>query len=237
MDLVHLRMLEARGLLLQALELGAAIACDHQASLTERMDASLICASCAVRHGDYRLGLQFAMQAEALAAEAGSPQGIALARSFAGSACVLSGQAAVEFESQGMTARAIAAHQDAAWLLLREGCATDAADHLCMARWLEDDADPEQRARQQALEAYHFHLLGQQNQAIRHVDTILTSDHGDAFPWPRALAAYLATAVALESGRPDIAGAMLNVALAHVRQTQDPNLMNMVGELRGALKA
>ncbi len=101
---------------------------------------------------------------------------------------------------------------------------------------LEEDADPEQRARQKALEAYHFHLLGQQNQAIGLVGTILTSSEGDNCPWPRAVAAYLATAVALGSGRADIAGAMLSVALASVHKTKDPNLMNMVGELRSALK-
>ncbi len=287
MDLAHLRMLEARGLLLQALELGEIMACDHQASLTERMEASLICASCAVRRGDYCRGHEFAMQAEALAAEAGNQEGIALAKSFAGSACVLSGQAAEaeeallrflavaadfpelrcqrghalhglarsyelqrrhetaislyrqaadDFERQGMVAKAIDVHQGAAWLLLRMGNPTDAADHLCMAHWMGGDADREQRARQQALDAYHFHLLGEQNQAVDLAHAILTHDPDDALPWPRTLAAYLATAVALEFGRPDIAGAMLSVALAHVHRTQDPNLMNMVGELRGALK-
>lgn len=146
-------------------------------------------------------------------------------------------QAADLFHKAGDARRALWAHHNAAWLLIRLGRTADAALHLDAATLLLPEGEDAQRANHVALEAAALLAQGRREEAIQAAEEVLLPGYPGARPWSRACAAWVAGQVALAEGRPDLAQVMVRVAAKEAPDCQDAALVDLVGDLSRQLVA
>ncbi len=151
-------------------------------------------------------------------------------------AAALYSQSAVLHESAGHVPDALNARHNAAWLLLRLDQTEQAATHLDHAAALLSAAQPHQRADHLALQAVRLHQIGRSSDAMDLVEEVLTPPGTPgANAWTRTCAAWLSATIAAREVRPDLARAMLGLALQYAPECQDPALMNLVTTLRSSI--
>lgn len=131
---------------------------------------------------------------------------------------------------------AVLALQNAAWLLLLGGRTDEAARHLSQCTVVLPSASPEQQAHQIVLEALVQLRSARYLEAIELSEEILSAQHAGATDWDRTAAAWVAASAALDLGRADMAGSLLQLAVRYVSGAKDTRLMNLVSDLNRQLR-
>ncbi len=141
-------------------------------------------------------------------------------------------QAGEAFEATAQPGEAVDSWQNAAWLELLAGRASQARSYLERSARHLNSAGADEQLHQRALEAYTLLLEGDRQSAGELAEEILQFDRGEVTPWARAMAAMTAAEVALVEGRLSLARALAQNAAELAGGGQNVRLMTHLVALR-----
>lgn len=149
-------------------------------------------------------------------------------------AAVAYGHAADSFQEIGNRQRECQSRLSLAWVELQQERLPQGRAALQRAADLTEPGSCWQ-ARCLAVEALAARVAGQDAEAVRICEDLLTPGHPGAGPWVRCFAYYLTADMAADSGRLELARQFLGRARAECQEAKDPGLWNRLTELQNRL--